>query len=53
MTHIDTEIAILKKDILEMWRLVVSQLDKGQEALVNFDRDLAMEVVENEKRQFF
>ena len=53
MTHLDTEIQILKKDILEMWRLVVSQLEKGQESLVNFDRDLAMQVVENEKRVNF
>jgi phosphate transport system protein len=53
MTHIDTEIQILKKDILEMWRLVVHQLENGQEALVNFDRDLAMQVVENEKRVNF
>ncbi|MBK8555598.1 MAG: phosphate signaling complex protein PhoU [Lewinellaceae bacterium] len=53
MTHLDTEIALLKKDLLEMWHLVVNQLDQGQEALINFDRDLAMQVVENEKRVNF
>ncbi len=50
MTHLDSELRILKSDILEMWRLVVGQLEKGKEALTNFDRDLAEEVVENEKR---
>ena len=50
MTHLDTELNLLKASILEMWELVVKQLDKGAEALTNFDRDLAMEVVENEKR---
>jgi len=50
MTNLDTELHILKKDILEMWNLVLLQLENGQEALVNFDRDLAMQVMENEKR---
>lgn len=50
MTHLDTELQILKKDILEMWRLVIRQLEDGREALLNFDGDLAMQVVENEKR---
>ncbi len=50
MTHLDTELHILKKDILEMWNLVIRQLEDGQEALVNFDSDLAMQVMENENR---
>ena len=50
MTHLDTELHILNKDILEMWNLVIRQLEDGQESLVNFDRDLAMQVMENEKR---
>ncbi|MBI5913854.1 MAG: phosphate signaling complex protein PhoU [Bacteroidetes bacterium] len=50
MTHLQSELKSLKGDILEMWQLVVNQLNKGKEALTNFDRDLAEEVVENEKR---
>jgi phosphate transport system protein len=50
MTHLDSELKMLKTDILEMWRLVFSQLEKSMEALTSFDRDLASEVVENEKR---
>ncbi|MBI1224312.1 MAG: phosphate signaling complex protein PhoU [Bacteroidetes bacterium] len=50
MTHLDTELKILKADLIEMWQLVVNQLEKGMKALTNFDRDLAEEVMENEKR---
>ena len=50
MTHLDSELKSLKADIIEMWRLVINQLDKAKEALTNFDRDMAEEVVENEKR---
>ncbi len=50
MTHLDTELNELKANILEMWNLVISQMIKGEEALRTFDRDLAREVVETEKR---
>jgi phosphate transport system protein len=50
MTHLDTELQMLKKDIKEMWRLVIKQLEDSREALVNFDSDLALQVRENEKR---
>lgn len=50
MTHLDTELTELKSNILEMWHLVISQMYKGEEALQTFDRDLAREVVETEKR---
>ncbi len=50
MTHLDSELKMLKADIIEMWRLVINQLEKAKESLTNFDRDLAEEVVENEKR---
>ncbi len=50
MTHLDTELNELKVNILDMWNLVISQMNKGEEALRTFDRDLAREVVETEKR---
>lgn len=50
MTHLDIELKKLKLDLLEMFRLVNSQLDKAKRALVNFDKDLAREVRINEKR---
>lgn len=50
MTHLDAELKILKSDTMEMWNLVGLQLDKTLEALLNFDRDLAREVIYGEKR---
>ncbi|MCF8239313.1 MAG: phosphate signaling complex protein PhoU [Saprospiraceae bacterium] len=50
MTQLDNELTELKSSILEMWNLVISQMIKGDEALRTFDRDIAMEVMETEKR---
>jgi len=50
MNHLDTELQILKADTLEMWALVINQITKAQEAIMNFDTDLAHEVHVNEKR---
>jgi phosphate transport system protein len=50
MTHLDAELKNLKTDMLEMFHLVYNQLEKSKEALVKFDKDLAREVIVNEKR---
>lgn len=50
MTHLDTELQQLKSEIIKMWNLVILQLKKTHEALVAFDKDLAREVVSNERR---
>jgi phosphate transport system protein len=50
MTPIETEITSLKKELSNMWLLVQSQLVKAREAMVNFDKDLAREVLVKEKR---
>lgn len=50
MTHLDTELQILKGEIISEWTLVITQLKKTQDALLRFDKDLAREVVLNEKR---
>jgi phosphate transport system protein len=50
MTHVDEELKILKGEIINMWNLVIQQLKKTHEALITFDKDLAHEVVANEKR---
>lgn len=48
--HLDTEIKLLKDNILELMFLVKNQLEKGQKALDNFDEELAHEIMANEKR---
>lgn len=50
MKHLDTELKLLKDNILELMFLVKSQLEKGQKALDNFDEELAHEIMANEKR---
>lgn len=50
MTQLETELEQLKKEVFEMWNLVSSQIHKSEVALVNFDEDMAFEVVSNEKR---
>src|ERR1035438_7902350 len=50
MKQLENEIQALKLELLSMWVLVESQLKKSRMALLNFDRDLAREVVLKEKR---
>jgi phosphate transport system protein len=50
MAQIETELQLLKTEAINMWSLVNSQLSKAQLAFVNFDKDLAREVVQKEKR---
>jgi len=50
MTPIENEIAALKKEVISMWILVQSQLNKAKDAMVQFDKDLAREVLIKEKR---
>lgn len=50
MSHLDIELQQLKLEVIEMWNLVQTQLVKGNESLVNLDKDLAREVVLNERR---
>lgn len=50
MTVIDTNIQQIKSDLIQMWTLVINQMEKARLALVNGDKDLAREVRLNEKR---
>jgi phosphate transport system protein len=50
MTHLEAEIKNLKTELLDMFHLVISQLEKSRESLVRLDKDLAREVMINEKR---
>ena len=50
MSHLDIELQQLKADTIKMWTLVNLQLSKAKEALINFDKDLARQVILSEKR---
>ncbi len=50
MSHLNIELQDLRSNILEMFELVQSQLIKSKESFIQLDKDLAREVVINEKR---
>jgi phosphate transport system protein len=50
MAQLENELLALKSEVVNMWILVHSQLNKAREAMLNFDKDLAREVVMKEKR---
>lgn len=50
MTPLENEINGVKKELISMWILVQSQMNKAREAMVQFDKDLAREVLIKEKR---
>jgi phosphate transport system protein len=50
MTHLDTELQSLKESILEMWKLIQLQQDKTKHAFITSDKDLAREILANERR---
>ena len=50
MTPLEQEITEVKKELVSMWMLVQSQLNKAKDAMVLFDKDLAREVLVKEKR---
>lgn len=50
MLHLENEIQELRDKLLSMWDLVIKQLDKTDVSFKSFDKDLAMEIQETEKR---
>ena len=45
MSQLEIELKQLKAEIINMWNLVHSQVVKSNIAMVNFDKNLAREVV--------
>jgi phosphate transport system protein len=50
MTQLEIELQAVREELTSMWNLVHSQLLKTLSSLVNYDKDLAHEVVSIEKR---
>jgi phosphate transport system protein len=50
MIHAEKELQFLKEEVNEMWKLVLSQLEKSKQALLSGDFELAREIVSREKR---
>src|SRR5580693_5264659 len=50
MTPLENEITAVKKELISMWILVQSKLNNTKVAMLQFDKDLAREVLVKEKR---
>src|SRR6478735_6974507 len=50
MNLLETELGELKSELIEMTFLVKDQLEKSVQSFFSFDKDLAKEVIKNEKR---
>jgi len=50
MKHLEKELQYLKEEVSEMWKLVLSQLEKAKQSYLNKDVELAREIVSREKR---
>lgn len=50
MKHTERELVLLREEVSQMWKLVLSQLEKSKQAFLNNDIELAREVVSREKR---
>ncbi|MDR0711150.1 MAG: phosphate signaling complex protein PhoU [Prevotellaceae bacterium] len=50
MNHTEIELQILKDTVSQMWRLVLSQLEKAKQSFLNGDVEVAQEVASREKR---
>ena len=50
MKHLEKELQDLKEEVNEMWKLVLSQLEKAKQSFLNNDVELAREIVSREKR---
>jgi phosphate transport system protein len=49
MNHLHTEIKKLKEDLIDMAELIRNQLDKSYKSILKYDKNLAKEVLFNEK----
>jgi phosphate transport system protein len=50
MKHNEKELLALKEEVNQMWKLVLSQLEKTKQAFLSSDIEIAREVVSREKR---
>ncbi len=50
MSHLSTELNFLKEDLIEMMATIHAQFEKGKEAMLNRDQELAQEIRSNERR---
>lgn len=50
MRHLEQELVALRQDVINMWKLVISQVSNAGEAILSFDKELAQKVSMREKK---
>jgi phosphate transport system protein len=50
MKHTEKELQALKEEVSQMWKLVLSQLEKAKQSFLTSDIEVAREIVSREKR---
>lgn len=50
MRHLEHELISLRQDVIDMWKLVISQVSNAGDAILSFDKDLASKVAMREKK---
>ena len=50
MRHLEQELVSLRQDVIEMWKLVISQVSNSGDAILSFNKDLAQKVSVREKK---
>lgn len=50
MRHLEQELTSLRQDVIDMWKLVISQVSNACEAVLSFDVELAQKVSMREKK---
>ena len=50
MKHTEREMQSLRDEVKQMWKLVLSQLEKAKQSFINSDIESALEIVSREKR---
>lgn len=50
MSHLNVELSRLKDDTIEMWSLVISQMEKAKTAVETCDKNLVNDIKANERR---
>ncbi len=50
MRHLEQELVSLRQDVIDMWQLVISQVANTGDAILSFDKELAMKVSMREKK---
>lgn len=50
MRHLEQELISLRQDVIEMWKLVISQVSNAGDSILSFNKEMAQKVAMREKK---